>query len=181
MNLPFKFKKLNVRVDLDQLKKELEGIPEEWWICHEFHGTRDETVLLLSQNGTLINPDGSDNHSFIPPFKPTSYLEKLPYFKKVIFSFGVEPSRTKLNRIPPGGVIEVHQDRNPHFRDKFRLHIPIKTHPDVRLHVWRDDPNLPEEHHETAHMGEGEVTALNTWFFPRSQKSVTDSTDSFDN
>lgn len=165
MYLPYGIRRLGADYDPERLRDEVDGIPEQWWLRHTFDGTRHDVVPLISHRGLITLPDGSDNHSLERPFLDTPYLDQLPYIREVVHSFGVQASRSRLMRIDDGAALSAHQDRHPHWNDKVRLHIPVITNPLVSFHVWRDDPDMPDEHHQQVHMRPGETWVFNTWFF----------------
>jgi hypothetical protein len=165
MYLPYKFKKLDVEFDVERLLQDLERIPPEWWRTHRFDGTSHDVVALISHKGRLQNPDGSDNHSLLPPFESTEHLRQLPYFAAVLDSFGAPPSRSRLMRVGPGENVKAHQDANPHWNNKVRIHIPVVTDPGVRFHVWSESAFLREADHESVHMAPGEAWVFNGWYY----------------
>ena len=138
MYVPYKAKKLAMSIDLERLRREVRGIPENWWVNHRFDGSGHDVVLLMTQYGTLRNLDGTANHSLSPPFEPTEYLAKLPYVAQVLHSFGVSPSRSRLMRVGPGARVKPHQDRHPHWNNKVRIHIPVFTDLRALFHIWSD-------------------------------------------
>jgi len=164
MYLPYKFKKLDLAFDLDLLLRDLGSIADDWWTTHHFDGTSHDVVLLISHEGRLRNADGSENHSLLPPFEPTEYLRELPYFAEVLDAFGTPPSRSRLMRVAAGESVKAHQDSNPHWNNKVRIHIPIITDPAVGFHVWSESPNLREADHELVHMQRGEAWVFNGWY-----------------
>lgn len=165
MYLPYGLRKLDKTVDADRLRAEVNGIPDDWWLIHKFDGSGHDVVPLIAHAGLITLPDGSDNHSLEPPFEDTPYLAQLPYIKEVVHSFGVQSSRSRLMRVEAGESLSAHQDRNPHWYDKVRLHIPVITNPAVTFHVWKEDESLPEEDHEFAYMAPGETWVFNSWSF----------------
>jgi hypothetical protein len=171
--LPFKLKKLNVRFDARRLVEELEQIPDDWWIHYEFDGTGHDIVPLMTSDGTVLNEDGTVNHRFDEPFRPTPYLDRLPYMAEVLGSFKSPPTRCRLMRVPAGESVKAHPDRNAHWDDKTRLHIPVVTDPAVLFHCWSDNPRLLAADHVSAHMAPGEAWVFNSWYY----HSVTNASD----
>ena len=165
MYVPYKAKKLAMSIDLERLRREVRGIPENWWVNHRFDGSGHDVVLLMTQYGTLRNLDGTANHSLSPPFEPTEYLAKLPYVAQVLHSFGVSPSRSRLMRVGPGARVKPHQDRHPHWNNKVRIHIPVFTDLRALFHIWSDSPTLREADHVSVHFTPGEAWVFNSWYF----------------
>ena len=164
MILPYKFRRLPMSIDPRPLQIELAAIPKSWWTVHRFHDSTNEAVPLITCGGMLLNEDGSDNHSLLPPFAATKRLAQLPCMRELLYSFGVEPSRARLMLLRPGQAVRPHQDRNPHWYDKVRVHIPIRTRPEVLFRVWTDEPRFVPEDCETVHMAAGEVWVFNNWY-----------------
>ncbi len=165
MYLPYRFKLLPQSFDCARLQRELRAILPSWWTVHRFHDSVNEAVPLISTDGTLANADGSDNHSLLPPFRRTKWLAFLPYMDQVLHSFMAKPLRARLMLLRPGQVVRPHQDRNPHWHDKVRVHIPIQTAPEVLFHVWTDQPSLADIDCDTVHMTAGEAWVFNNWFY----------------
>lgn len=165
MYLPYKTKKLNLSLDVQLLRNDLKKVPDNWWLANYFHDTGNAVVPLVSQYGTLKNADGTDNHSLLGPYAVTEHLQALPYIREIIHSLSDEPPRTRLMRIDGGEKVKPHQDRNPVWRNRARLHIPIVTNPRVTFHVWSDSPSMREADHHAVHMGEGEAWVFNNWYY----------------
>jgi len=165
MYLPYKFKKLSINFDADGLMEDLSRVQEDWWIRYEFDGTAHDVVPLMTSGGSIWDSDGSANHRFEEPFLSTEYLGLLPYLKKVLNSFTSPPTRCRLMRIGAGETVLPHQDRNPHWNDKVRLHVPIVTDPRVLFHMWSERPERRAADRETVHMKSGEAWVFNSWYF----------------
>jgi hypothetical protein len=163
MYLPYKYKKLDINFDHHAILAEVQSLGDDVWTFHGFHGTGHKVLRLYSTNGTLKNQNGKENHSLVPPFLPTDYLERMPYTASVLDAFGVSPCRTRFAELAPGAIITPHRDLHPNWFDKVRLHIPIVTHPDVKVHVWGRGPELRADDLESIHMAPGEAWVFNIW------------------
>jgi len=165
MYLPYQIRKLATQFDVERLQSDLATVPEHWWVSHRFEGTGHDVLLLVTTHGTLKNPDGTDNHLLLPPFKPTEYLRSLHYFREVLDCFGIPPSRARLMRLGPGEFVKPHRDLHPHWNNKVRIHIPVLSHPETLWHIWRDGPECSESDRITVHMVPGEVWVFNTFYY----------------
>jgi hypothetical protein len=92
------------------------------------------------------------------PFQPTPVLAATPMFQKVLDALPAPKQAVRLLSLPPGAVIGRHFDAGVSFRyGLLRLHVPIRTHPDVRFligevrcdwkpgELWYGNFNLPHE------------------------------------
>lgn len=162
MHLPYKFKKLDIVIDTQLIKREIEAL-ENPWGRHGFHETGHDVIPLLSTNGTLSNADGTRNNALTPPFLPTEFLAKMPNTRNIIYSFGIQPQRVRIARMKAGDVINPHRDLHPNWYNKVRVHIPIDTNADVRFHVWEMNDELAPEDRTEFHMSAGHCWILDTW------------------
>ena len=75
----------------------------------------------------------------------TEILKQCPYLQSVIASFQTEVHRVRLMNLRPGKVIARHRDygtqRYSLNRGYIRVHIPLRTHPDVKFFI--NDNALP--------------------------------------
>jgi hypothetical protein len=163
MKLPYKYRKLDMKIDSHIILSEIESVGGDLWSTHCFHSTSHDIISLISTGGTLQNPDGSANNALIPPFLPTEHLDKLPYTKEVIYSFGTPPHRTRFTLMHPGSTITPHRDLQPNWFNKVRVHIPIQTHPDVRFHIWEEEERLAPEDRTDMHFSANGAWVFDTW------------------
>ncbi|MCT8987467.1 aspartyl/asparaginyl beta-hydroxylase domain-containing protein [Shewanella phaeophyticola] len=85
--------------------------------------------------------------------KPTAALEKSPYIKQILASFGEVLSRSRLMRLAPGAQVPLHSDINYHWYKRVRVHIPITTTEQVQFYC----------HDKQVHMGAGECWIFDSW------------------
>ena len=163
--LPYQIRRLAREVDSSRLLSDFANVEQDWWIPHRFDDTGHEVLLLITTNGTLKHADGSDNHLLLPPFKPTVYLQSLPYCREILNSFGVAPARARLMKLRANEFVKPHRDLHPHWNDKVRVHFPIVTNPGVLWKIWRDDESCPPAHKTTVHMAAGEAWIFNTFYY----------------
>ncbi len=101
MYLPYKHKKLDIDFDHHAILAEVQSLGDDVWTFHGFHGTGHKVLRLYSTNGTLKNQNGKENHSLVPPFLPTDYLERMPYTASVLDAFGVSLAARALQNSRP--------------------------------------------------------------------------------
>ncbi|MBN3817070.1 aspartyl/asparaginyl beta-hydroxylase domain-containing protein [Paraburkholderia sp. Se-20369] len=162
MHLPYKFKKLDIAIDVASIRAEIEQL-ECPWGRHGFHETGHDVIPLLSTNGVLFNADGTRNNALVPPFLPTEFLQKMPRTRDIIYSFGIQPQRVRIAKMKVGDIINPHRDLHPNWYNKVRVHIPIDTNEDVRFHVWEMNDELRAEERTDFHMSAGNCWILDTW------------------
>lgn len=69
-------------------------------------------------------------------YRDTPFLRLTPCFREVLASLGLATLTVRLLDLPPGGVIREHVDDMLSFwHGILRLHLPIRTHPDVELTI----------------------------------------------
>jgi Aspartyl/Asparaginyl beta-hydroxylase len=146
MRLPKRFYRLPVRFDADRLRAEVADLPSEAWVPHPNGDAGNFAVRLISV-------DGGENEQVNGVMRMTRHLERSPYLRQVLASFGVVWSRSRLLRLAPGAVVPVHADIHYHWFYRVRLHVPILTRPEVQFTCDG----------ERVHMGPGEVWAFDNW------------------
>jgi len=126
-------RRLSFVFDRDRLAAALGGVDESLWRPHEgpYHDGRWESVSLWAPGGDPLN-----QRSFGAALGPTPVMERCPYFQEVLEAFPCPRSRVRLMRLRPGGHIRRHYDPMDRIStDLLRLHVPIRTSPDVRFEV----------------------------------------------
>jgi hypothetical protein len=93
------------------------------------------------------------NDDFNGPMKVTEKLERSPYIKQVIASFGEVFGRSRLMGLDGRCSVPEHRDVNYHWYSRVRIHIPIITNPDVLFYCG-------EMH---IHMAPGETWIFDSW------------------
>ncbi|KAH9255719.1 hypothetical protein BASA81_006113 [Batrachochytrium salamandrivorans] len=101
-------------------------------------------ILLVTQHG--VDTDQSN----VGPFKPVAgRLSIAPHIRQLFTQLGCVIGRTRLMMIRPGEEVKIHFDRTDHINRytgqadvqsgywgrRFRIHIPIQTHPNVTFTV----------------------------------------------
>jgi hypothetical protein len=146
MRLPQRFYRLPVQFDADRLRAEVAALPPEAWVPHPTGDAGNFAVRLISV-------DGGENEQLNGVMQMTPHLERSPYIRQVLASFGVVWSRSRLLRLAPGAVVPVHADIHYHWFYRIRLHVPIVTRPEVQFTCDG----------ERVHMAAGEVWAFDNW------------------
>lgn len=146
MRLPRPFYRLPVRFDVARLREEIDALPAAAWVSHP-NGIPGNTSLRL------VSVDGGENDNLRGPMRPTPHLQASPYIRQVLASFGVVWSRSRLMRLAPGAQVPEHADASYHWYNRVRLHIPIRTRPEVRFHCDG----------QTVHMAAGEAWLFDNW------------------
>jgi hypothetical protein len=155
MKLAKPFYRLPVRFDAPRLREEIAGLPPSAWANHP-----NDIKGNLSLR--LISVDGGENDDVDGVMRPTPHLQRLPYIRQVLASFGVVWSRSRLLKLEPFAGVPPHADINYHWFNRVRLHIPIVTHPLVRFFCGN----------ESVHMAEGEAWIFDNWRLHRVDNPV---------
>ncbi len=146
MRLARPFQQLAVRFDAQRLRAEVEALPAEAWARHP-DGHPGNSALRL------VSVEGGENDLVDGPMLPTPHLERSPYLRQVLASFGVVWSRSRLLRLAPGAIVPEHADINHHWFSRVRVHIPVVTQSGVRFHCGG----------ESVHMAAGEAWIFDNW------------------
>ena len=146
MRLPHPFIRLPVRFDAERLQAEVAALPTAAWHEHPNH-------LAGNSCARLISVDGGENDHVQGRMRATAHLERMPYVRQILASFGVVWSRSRLMRLAPHANVPEHADINHHWFYRVRLHIPIATQPPVRFHCGDT----------SVHMAPGEAWVFDNW------------------
>ena len=146
MRVKNSFVRLPHRFDVNQLVKELNSFDEQCWMEHPSKMEGNSALPLVSYIGER-------NHKFEGQMRPTDYLATTSYMKQVMASFGEVLSRSRLMRLASGAEVSEHVDFNYHWHSRVRIHVPIKTNPDVTFHCGE----------ARIHMAAGEAWLFDSW------------------
>jgi hypothetical protein len=146
VRLPKPFYRLPVRFDVDRLRAEVAALPPQAWSPHPNGEAGNDAVRLISV-------DDGDHEEVNGVMRMTAHLERSPYLRQVLASFGVVWSRSRLLRLAPGAVVPVHADIHYHWFYRVRMHVPIMTLPAVQFTCDG----------ERVHMGAGEAWLFDNW------------------
>jgi hypothetical protein len=125
---------------------EADGLASEAWAPHPNGDPGNFAVRLISV-------EGGENEEVNGVMRMTSHLERSPYMRQVLASFGVVWNRSRLLRLAPGATVPMHADIHHHWFYRVRLHIPILTRPQVRFTCDG----------ESVHMAAGEAWIFDNW------------------
>ncbi len=157
MRLPKPFYQLPVRFDVAKLREEIAALPESVWAQHPNAISGNSAVRLISAGG-------GENDDVNGVMLPTPHLQRSPYLRQVLSSFGVVWSRSRLLKLAPGAGVPEHADINYHWHNRVRLHIPIVTRSEVRFYCG--DQNV--------HMAAGEAWLFDNWRLHRVENPTPD-------
>lgn len=146
MRLPRPFYRLPVRFDVERLRAEIAALPPEAWVRHP-------NAIEGNSSVRLISVEGGANDDVNGRMLPTAYLQRSPYIRQVLASFGVVWSRSRLMRLAPQAGVPEHADINYHWFSRVRLHVPVITQPEVRFHCGG----------QSVHMAAGEAWVFDNW------------------
>ena len=144
--LDSEFYRLPLRFDAARLAEEVRQFTEEEWRAHP-QGHAGNTALPLIAVGGGINDDVKG------PMRPTPYLERCPYLRQVLASFGTVLGRARLMRIAGQSDATPHIDTNYYWMHHVRIHVPAVTYPEVRF-LCLD---------QSVHMAAGEAWIFDSW------------------
>ena len=146
MRLTRPFIRLPFRFDTRRLEAEVRSLGNSRWMRHPSRMRGNSAIPLISSGG-------GDNDSFEGEKQPTPHLERCPYLKQLMASFGEVLSRSRLMKLDAGAEVSLHVDFNYHWFSRVRIHIPITTSPEVIFHCGG----------EKLHMGAGECWIFDSW------------------
>ena len=130
LQLPFHF-------DPHLLQGDLAVIPPEAWTPH--YNTADTggdwsgvALRAPTAQAQALHAGTADAESFTD----TPLLARCPYVREVLATFACPLKTVRLLRLTPGSVIREHSDPGLRYEDgEARLHIPIRTNPEVEFYV----------------------------------------------
>jgi len=146
MRIATEFVRLPFRFDVERLAREVASFDESEWMPHPSAYEGNSSLPLISLNGQM-------NDAFNGPMKPTAKLERAPYIKQVLASFGEVFGRSRLMRLGGRCTVPEHFDANYHWYSRVRIHIPVTTNPQVLFYCG--DTHV--------HMEAGETWIFDAW------------------
>lgn len=147
MKLPAEFLRLPVQFDAERLAEEIDAVPQEDWQPHPQGFPGNDALILVSAGGGLHNDE------LTGAMQPTSALARCAYLRQVMAAFRTVIGRSRLMRIAGAAEASPHFDLNYYWHQRMRIHVPIRTHPDVRFHCGE----------RAIHMAPGECWVFDTW------------------
>ena len=139
IQLPYSF-------DASRLADEVNALDESAWMKHPSGFSGNSAVALLSRNG-------EDNDDFNGTMLETPHLNRCPYVRQVMASFGEVFGRSRLMKLGVTSEVKLHVDMNYHWYTRVRIHIPVITNPDVTFYCAD----------QQIHMQAGESWIFNSW------------------
>jgi len=124
---------LSVRFDPTRLHADLDKIVGSDYVPHFNTRTYEgdwSAVPLRSVGGRAdhIYPDPTAKQAFAD----TPLLERCSYIREVLAFFTCPQQAVRFLRLKAGSIVKPHRDYELGFADgEVRLHIPVRTHPDV--------------------------------------------------
>ncbi|MEO6801286.1 MAG: sulfotransferase [Rhodanobacter sp.] len=147
MKLHVPFVQLPLQFDAARLMAEIDALGAESWIEHPQKYPGNFALPLISVNGD----PASDSIS--GPMRPTPALAQCPYLMQVLQRLGAVWGRTRLMKLSGHAEVTPHTDLNYYWRERVRVHVPIRTKPNVRFFCGESEVN----------MAAGECWIFNTW------------------
>lgn len=97
-----------------------------------YHDGKWRGLGLRSQGGVWRRTDPGGPG--LEGFADTDLLDRTPYMRQVLDSLECEKRSVRLLSLPGGAEVKEHTDPYHGFRyGQLRLHVPVRTHPDVRM------------------------------------------------
>ena len=146
MKLATEFIRLPYQFDVERLTEEVRAFEAAEWLPHVQGYAGNSSIPLISLNGEM-------NDDFNGPMKVTEKLDRSPYIRQVIASFGEVFGRSRLMGLDAKCSVPEHRDVNYHWYNRVRIHVPVITNPDVRFYCG--DTHV--------HMAAGETWIFDSW------------------
>lgn len=147
MKLATEFVRLPLRFDADRLASEVLAFDESDWKPHPQGYPGNSALSLVAAHGDPLS-DATKG-----PMRETPLLARSPYLRQVLAALAAPIGRTRLMRLDGNAEATAHADTNYYWIDRFRVHIPVLTTPDVEF--WCGD--------RKAHLPAGECWVFDTW------------------
>lgn len=129
--------RLSLRFDPARLQSDLDGIVASEYVPHfntAYYQGDWSAVPLRSIGGRTdqIYPDPTKKQDFAD----TPLLARCPYIREVLATIACPQQSVRFLRLKAGSVIKEHRDYELGFEDgEVRLHVPVRTNPDVIFKV----------------------------------------------
>jgi len=151
MKLHVPFVQLPVQFDAARLLAEIEALGPDRWIDHPQKFPGNFALPLIAVNGDPTSD------AIAGPMRPTPALAECPYLMQVLHRLGAVWGRTRLMKLSGHAEVTRHTDLSYYWRERVRVHVPIRTKPNVRFFCGDADVN----------MAAGECWIFNTWLSHR--------------
>jgi hypothetical protein len=147
MKLQVPFIQLPLQFDAARLMREIQALGDAAWRPHPQKYAGNFALPLIAVGGD------PDSDSIAGPMRPTPYLERCPYFSQVLARLGAVWGRTRLMKLESWAEVATHADINYYWRERVRVHVPVRTSPGVRFMCGEAEVN----------MAAGECWIFDTW------------------
>ena len=127
MKLVTEFIRLPYKFDPERLAVEVQAFDSTEWLPHVQAYAGNSSIPLISLNGEM-------NDDFNGPMKVTQNLQRSPYIRQVIASFGEVFGRSRLMGLDGKCSVPEHRDVNYHWYNRVRIHIPVITNSKVKFY-----------------------------------------------
>lgn len=127
--------RLPLELDADGLKADLDRFEASDWVPHfntRYYEGDWSGISLRSVGGVAreLYPDPAASD----PFADTANLDRCPDVRATLDRFQCELLSARFLRLAAGSVIKEHSDYNlAHEDGELRIHIPVRTNPDVEF------------------------------------------------
>lgn len=147
MKLQVPFIQLPLLFDAPMLAREIEDLGDAVWKPHPQGFPGNSMLPLLAVDGD------PDNEAFSGRMQPTPHLQRCPYLRQTLASFGATVGRTRLMRLAGQAEVTRHADQGYYWTERVRVHVPLVTQPTVQF----------ECDGQTINMAAGECWIFDTW------------------
>ncbi|MFT4197285.1 MAG: sulfotransferase [Pseudoxanthomonas sp.] len=147
MKMKVPFVQLPLLFDAVRLQEEVGALGAAVWRPHPQGFPGNSALPLVAADGD----PGSDAVSGV--MRPTPSLLRCPYLLQVLDSIGAVWGRSRLMRLSGNAEVSEHVDVDYYWRERFRVHVPITTQPEVSF-LCGD---------AKVHMAAGECWIFDTW------------------
>lgn len=137
------------RVDIEALRQAVAAIPEPLW--DEENSSKPNRFAALDATRHIVFRFVSNTLDWRVSYDRPLWGEwsrlLLPVLRQATEPYGYsngEYPRVMLARMPAGGVIQPHKDANPAAKWPHKIHVPIRTNPEVRFFVDGTAYHFPE-------------------------------------
>lgn len=95
-------------------------LPDEAWTPHPQAIDGNDACVLISSGGGI-------NDATRGEWLPTRWLDALPSVRRIMRALPCDIERSRLMRIAPGHRMPPHEDDDPYWLHRIRLHVPLMT------------------------------------------------------
>jgi uncharacterized protein (TIGR03032 family) len=147
MQLEQRFVRVALSIDAAALAAEVARLDQGLWRPHPEGHAGDDALPIVAAAGDPTS-DAVDGNML-----PCPVLDQLPYLRSILAAIPAPIGRTRLMRITGNGEATTHVDTNRYWWDRYRVHLPVVTNPEVQF-ICGD---------ETMHMAAGDCWLFDTW------------------